>query len=160
MTVYREGPTEELLEFEESGTLASHPHRPVHQASLTYEPAKGLLEVVVSGAETRDKFARLCAESLLRHPPGSPLQLRKFDLRRLLKHHAFDSDPSDRIEYVSLDLLRLKPTDTNAERLVLQTVGRSRGTIWSMAERRFGNRNPLVGGWVPHSGEIDRQVPS
>lgn len=154
LTVYREGPLEEQLEFEE-GVLGRRPHRPVYEAAMTYEPTSGCLEVVVQHAEDRASFGSLCSEHLFAHPVGEKLPLRRFDLSGLMKPHAFPTAPSDRIEAVSVDLLRLMPMDTVSERLVLQKVGRQKkGNIWDMARLRFGENNPLDGGWLATQAKI------
>lgn len=153
LTVYREGQVEEQLEFQE-GILGHRPYRPVHEAAMTYEPKTGSLEVIVRQSEDRATFAQLCGEHLLQHPADVRLPLRQFDLSILMKPQKFDTVASDRIESVTVDMLRLMPLDTQAERIVLQTVGRDRGSVWSMAERHFGANNPLVEGWLPTQARL------
>lgn len=155
MIVYREGQLEEPLEFFEDGALGARPRRPVLEAALTYQPETGELEVVVEGGETREAFAHICAEHLLQKAPEERLPFRQFDLSGILKPHRFDTAPEDRIESVSVDMIRLMPLDTEAERVVLQIGGRQRrSTIWEMADSRFGDRSPLSGGWMPTQAQL------
>lgn len=153
LTAYREGQVEEQLEFQE-GVLGHRSYRPVHEAAMTYEPKTGSLEVIVLQSEDRAAFAQLCCEHLLHHPADEKLPLRQFDLAVLMKPQPFNTAASDRIESVTVDMLRLMPIDTGSERLVLQTVGRDRGNVWSMAERRFGANNPLSEGWLPTQARL------
>jgi hypothetical protein len=60
----------------------------------------------------------------------------------------FPTDPEDGIESVRVNHLRLKPMDTEGERVTLECTRQASQTIWQMASNRFGNTNPLLGGWV------------
>jgi hypothetical protein len=90
---------------------------------------------------------RLCSTHLLAHDPGERIALRQYEVSRLMMPFAFDTDPEDGIEDVSVMLLRLKPLDTEGERVTLECLRDARSTIWEAARERFGITNPLDGGW-------------
>jgi CRP-like cAMP-binding protein len=46
-------------------TLIRRPRRPVYEASLTYEPASGFVEVVAPDRESRAEIARIFSRELL-----------------------------------------------------------------------------------------------
>ena len=147
-TVYREGRPDNYLEFV-NGTLDRRPRRPVFEASLTYEPATGAIEVVASDRESREDLVRLFLRDLLATEfRQERLPLRKFDLRVLQRPHLFPTDPDDGIESVRVNLLRLMPLDTSGERVTLECMRQMTQTIWQMARNRFGANNPLLGGWI------------
>lgn len=148
ITVYREGGPKDFLDFEQ-GQLVRRPRRPVFEAALTYEPATGVVEVVASARESREDIVRIMARDLLgidfeahRLPP------RCYDLDVLLSPYDFPTDPADGIESVEVRQLRLMPLDHVSERITLESMRGAARTIWTMAEYRFGERNPLDDGWV------------
>ncbi|HXF88077.1 MAG TPA: hypothetical protein VNK48_06985 [Xanthobacteraceae bacterium] len=148
VTIYREGRPDDFLEFV-NGTLDRRPRRPVFEAALTYEPATGVIEVVANDRESREDIVRLFARDLLATEfRQKRLPLRQFDLRVLQRQYAFPTDPSDGIESVRVNFLRLMPIDTVGERVTLECMRQATQTIWQMAQDRFGANNPLLGGWV------------
>ena len=146
-TVYVEGRPDQQLEFV-GDNLDLRDHRPVIEASLTYEPASGTVEVVAGDRRAREDFARVFAETLLSiEIKGERLPLRRFDLERLRHPFDFPTDPVDGIERVRVTSLRLMPLDTASQRLVLECMKDETGTIWQMSHSRLGANDPLTGGW-------------
>jgi hypothetical protein len=147
-TIYRDGLPDIFLEFD-GGELATRSRRPVIEASLTYEPATGVIEVVANKKETRQAFVRYFAESLLRVELGSNrLPLRRYDLASLRRPHQFPTDPGDGIESVRVTCLRLMPFGTTGERVMLECVHDTSKTIWQMAAEHFGDNDPLRHSWI------------
>jgi hypothetical protein len=148
VTVYSEGPTDDSLEFE-NGELIRRPRRPVFEASLTYEPVPGVIEVVARERERREELVRLLARDLLDAEFGEErLPRRRYDLSVLLQPHPFPTEPEDRIEPVRVNQLRLMPIDSVGDRVTLECTRQTSRTIWHMARERFGGVSPLLGGWV------------
>ena len=147
-TIYRDGLPDIVLEFD-GGELATRSRRPVIEASLTYEPATGVVEVVANKKETRQAFVRYFAESLLGVELGSNrLPLRRYDLASLRRPHQFHTDPGDGIESVRVTCLRLMPFGTTGERVMLECVHDASKTIWQMAAEHFEDNDPLRHGWI------------
>jgi hypothetical protein len=147
ITVYSEGPTDDFLEFD-SGELIRRPRRPVFEAALTYEPGPGVIEVVAKDREKREGLVRLLARDLLDTEfREQRIPLRQYDLSVLMRPFTFPTDPADGLETVRVNLLRLMPVDSAAERVTLECTRQSSGTIWDMAHERFHTANPLSGGW-------------
>ena len=148
VTIYREGRPDDFLEFV-NGALDRRPRRPVYEAGLTYEPATGVIEVVASDRESRQDFVRLFARELLATEfRQERLPLRRYDLGVLLRPYDFPTDPGDGIESVRVNHLRLMPLDSAGERVTLECMRQATENIWHMADTRFGNGNPLLGGWI------------
>ena len=122
-------------------------HRPVIEASLTYEPTSGSIEVVAGDRCGREDFARLFSETLLASAIGERLPLRYYDLGRLRRPFDFLTDPEDGVAKVRVTALRLKPLDTESQRVVLECMQGETGTIWEMSQARFGSHDPLTSGW-------------
>ena len=148
VTVYSEEPTDDSLEFE-NGELVHRPRRPVLEASLTYEPNPGVIEVVARERERREELVRLLARDLLDVEFAEErLPRRRYDLSVLLRPCTFATNPEDGIESVRVNQLRLMPIDSVGERATLECTGQASRTIWEMARERFGGASPLLGGWV------------
>ena len=146
-TIYREGRPDDFLEFVD-GALDRRPRRPVFEAAITYEPATGVIEVVANDRHNREDMVRLFVRDLLDTDfQKERLPFRKFDLSMLRQQFAFPTDPDDGIESVRVNLLRLKPLDTAAERVTLECMRQASQTIWEMSLDRFGPYDPLSGGW-------------
>lgn len=147
-TVYREGRPDDFLEFVE-GALDRRPRRPVFEAAVTYESATGVIEVVANYRQSRVDLARLFARHLLaKEFTQDRVPLRYFDLAVLAQPFSFHTDLADNIDNVRVNLLRLKPIDGAGERVTLEAMRDSKMTIWEMAAQRFGENNPLMGGWT------------
>ncbi len=148
ITVYSEGPSDDFLEFDQ-GDLVRRPRHPVFEAALTYEPAPGVIEVVARDREKRESLVRMVARDLLATEfRQERLPLRQYDLSILMTPFAFPTDPADGIDTVRVNQLRLMPIDSVAERVTLECMRHSCGTIWDMARTRFHGSNPLAGEWI------------
>ena len=149
IAIYREGLPDDILAFDEGGALVRRARRPVFEAAMTYEPATGVIEVVVQSRESREEMVRLMARDLLgRAFHGEKVPFRSYDLAVLLRPHEFPTDPEDGVDSVEVKQLRLMPIANVGERVTLECLRKADRTIWSMAAERFGSGNPLAGGWV------------
>lgn len=148
VAIYRDGAADDFLEFE-NGNLVRRPRRPVYEAALTYEPATGVVEVVAPERESRAEIARIFARELLSAEfKGEKIKLRRYDLSVLFRPFDFPSDPDDGIESVQVKLLRLMPIDSPGERYTLESLRKATQSIWDAAAGRFGDSNPLDGGYL------------
>ena len=149
VTVYREGRTDEFLEFSDSGKLGRKARKLVYEAALTYESDSGVIEVVAGDRESREELVSLFAEEILgMGPKAQRLPFRQFNLDILLRPYDFPTDPGDGIESVRATLLRLMPLDSAGERVTLESSRIAGRTIWDMATDRFGTNDPLGAGWL------------
>lgn len=138
ITIYRELRPNAELAFVD-GSLSTQVRRPVLEASVTYEPKTGLIECVGRQREDRSEMAALVATTLLGcSPEFRPLQARVYDLSALRRRVGFDREPIDRIEDVSVAMLRLVPIETSAELITVETTRQSDRDIWSVVEERLG----------------------
>ena len=118
------------------------------EAAITYEPGTGAVEIVANQRQNREELAAIFSSELLQTGPANKrLPLRRFDLQSLATRRDFPTDPSDGIEAVKLNLLRLMPLNSPAERLTIECMRSANTDIWAMADRNFGPHNPLSGGW-------------
>jgi hypothetical protein len=146
-TVYVEGAADQMLTFTD-GELDLRDYRPVVEASLTYEPETGTIEVVGKDKDTREQFVRAFATSLLgTEIKGERLPFRRFDLEGLRRVHEFPTDAEDGIEHVRVLSLRLMPLDDDGARVTLERMRGGTASIWEMASSRFSQMSPLLGGW-------------
>jgi hypothetical protein len=144
VTIYREGRPDDLLRFDDKGTLVRQAYRPVFEAAVTYEPATGELEVVANDKATRQEIVKVAVQHLLGIEfKDNRLPLRCYDLSVLLKPFDFPVDEEDGIEGVEVRELRLMPIDDNGRRVTLENLARADGTIWTMADDMFEDRSPL-----------------
>lgn len=147
VAIYREGRSGDRRAFVD-GKLDRLPFRPVVEAAITYEPASGTIEVVAQARETREDLVRLFAEHLLGAPfKGERIPIRQYSLDHLLQPFDFPTDVEDNIESVKVSLLRLMPYETQGERVTLECMRGAERSIWQMAEARFGDNDPLAGGF-------------
>lgn len=147
-TVYREGRPDDFLEFV-AGMLDRRPRRPVFEAAMTYEPATGVIEVVAQDRHSRADLVRLFARNLLANEfTQERVPVRRFDLSVLAQPFGFPTDLADNIESVRVNQIRLMPIDGVGERATIEVMRDSKQTIWEMAAHRFGENNPLLGGWT------------
>jgi len=155
IAIYREGPLDDFLAFDEGGALVRRARRPVFEAAMTYEPATGVIEVVANDRESREEMVRFMAHDLLGIEfQSEKVPFRTYDLAVLLQPHDFPTDPEDGIESVEIKQLRLMPIDNVGERVTLECLRKADRTIWSMAAERFGAGDPLAGGWVATQAKI------
>ena len=121
---------------------------PVFEAAVSYEPATGAIEVVERTREGRETLLRLFAEHMLAaRVGGERLALREYRIDGLRARRGSPVEAADGIEAVDVLLLRLAPLDAQAERVTLESMRGARRTIWDMAEERFGENSPLLGGY-------------
>jgi hypothetical protein len=147
-TIYRDGRVDDVLEFVE-GQLSRRPMRQVIEASLTYEPSTGVIEVVASKQEVREGLVELFGRTLLGCRSSSKrLKLKQYDLASLARPHDFPTDPEDNIERVSVSLLRLMPFASPGARLTLECDREGPNSVWQMAADQFRLFDPLRGGWI------------
>jgi hypothetical protein len=147
VAIYREGRAGDRRAFV-NGKLDRLPFRPVVEAAITYEPASGTIEVVAQARETREDLVRMFAEHMLGAPfQGERIPIRQYLLDHLLQPFDFPTDVEDNVESVKVTLLRLLPYETQGERVTLECMRGAERSIWQMAEARFGNNDPLAGGY-------------
>ena len=147
VAIYREGRAGDRRAFVD-GKLDRLPFHPVIEAAVTYEPAGGTIEIVAQARETRENIVRLFAEHLLGAPfHNDRLPSRIYSLDHLSRPFDFPTDVEDNIESVRVRLLRLMPYETQGERVTLEGMGGAKRTIWQMAAARFGDYDPLAGGY-------------
>lgn len=149
VTIYREGRSDDLLRFDDRGTLVRQAYRPVFEAAVTYEPATGDIEVIANDKLTRVEIVKAAVTHLLGIEfKENRLPLRCYDLSVLLTPYDFPVDAEDGIEGVEVRELRLMPIDDSSRRVTLENMARADGTIWSMADEMFEDRTPLRDGFV------------
>lgn len=148
VTIYREGRLDEELVFV-GGTLDRQPRRPVVEAAITYDRTSGVIEVVGPDRNTRVDLVRLFAQHLLETEfRDERVGVRLYDLRPLLRRHAFPVDAVDAIEEVKVVMLRFIPLDTQGQRMGLECARTAPTDIWAMAAERLGTGDPFRGGWA------------
>lgn len=143
VAVYREGRADDALGFDGAGALKRQLIKPVYEASLTYEPAEGVIEVVASDKEVREALAGYMGRHLLGIDfKGEKLPTRQYDLSVLMDPFDFPSDPSappgQLIEQVLVKELRFQPLDEADQRVTLEYRGTSTRKIWEMADYHIG----------------------
>jgi len=153
ITVYRQGRRKDELDFDDAGKLEWYSRKPVHEASLTYEPSKGVIEVVARDRQIREAMVGLIARHLLNIEfAGQKLPAREYDLSVLMKPYDFPTDASapagQAIERVDVKELRLQPIDNVDQRITLECSGSGDLTIWDMADRYVGKPESREAGWV------------
>jgi len=155
VTIYREGRPDDLLRFDDKGSLVRQAYRPVFEAAVTYEPATGGIEVIANDKVTRSEIVKATVTHLLGIEfRENRLPLRCYDLSVLLTPYDFPVDPEDGIEGVEVRELRLMPIDDSDFRVTLEKPARADETIWTKAEERFGDRTPLSEGYVVTRAKI------
>jgi hypothetical protein len=153
-TIYRDGFPDDVPEFE-NAHLVWRARKPVYEAAVTYEPVSGSVEVVARERDSHAFLASTFAELMLGTSSGGrPLPLKEYDLDILLRPYTFPTDAEDGIESVRVTQLRLSPFDSEGDRLTLECGRRSPHTIWDLAGRQFGGRDPLTGGWFPTKAKL------
>ncbi|RDD72121.1 hypothetical protein [Paracoccus versutus] len=155
VTIYREGRPDDLLRFDDKGSLVRQAYRPVFEAAVTYEPATGGIEVIANDKVTRSEIVRATVTHLLGIGfKENRLPLRCYDLSVLLAPYDFPVDPEDGIEGVEVRELRLMPIDDSDFRVTLEKPARADETIWTKADERFRDRTPLSEGYVVTRAKI------
>jgi hypothetical protein len=154
LTLYHDTRPDTYLQFEGERLVRRH-RRPVVEASITYEPAGGVIEVVCSGPKLRDELARLFAKAILRQEiEGERIVLRRYDLSPLLAPNDLAFDPEDGIASVKVMLLRVQKLETEGARTTLEINGYYKGSIWDHAEEELGGSDVRAGGYVATQAKI------
>jgi hypothetical protein len=95
VAVYREGRPDDALGFDGAGKLQRHLVKPVYEASLTYEPSEGVIEVVAGDKDVRQAMAGFMGRHLLDIDfKGEKLPAREYDLSVLMEPFSFPTDAS------------------------------------------------------------------
>ena len=138
ITIYREDKPNAEPTFVD-GEFAIQMRRAVIEAALTYEPSTGVIECVATHRPTRDQVVTHFATFLLGCMSDfEPRASRSYDLTVLAKRLDFATDPNDRIEDVSVSLLRLQPVETTSERLTIERLPGNDKDIWTVVDERLG----------------------
>ncbi len=143
VTVYREGRPDDGLGFDDAGRLQRQLLKPVYEASLTYEPGEGVIEVVAGDKDVRAAMASMMGRALMDIEfKGEILPAREYDLGVLMEPFDFPTDPrasADQvIEKVQVRELRFQPLDLTGQRVTLECDCSGGATIWDMADRHIG----------------------
>lgn len=143
VAVYREGRPDDALGFDGAGKLQRHLVKPVYEASLTYEPSEGVIEVVAGDKDIRVAMASMMGRTLMDIEfKGEILPAREYDLSVLMEPLDFPTDPrapADQvIDKVQVRELRFQPLDLTGQRVTLECDGSGGETIWDMADRHIG----------------------
>jgi hypothetical protein len=153
VAVYREGPADDTLGFDGAGALKRKLIKPVYEASLTYEPAEGVIEVVANDKDIREALAGYMGRHLLGIDfKSEKLPTRQYDLSVLMDPFDFPSDPNappgQSIERVFVRELRFQPLDESDQRVTLEYRGSSTHTIWDMADHHIGPSAERHADWI------------
>lgn len=153
VAVYREGRSDDALGFDGAGKLQRHLVKPVYEASLTYEPSEGVIEVVAGDKDIREAMAGFMGRHLLAIDfKGEKLPLREYDLSVLMEPFDFPTDtaaPAGQvIERVQVRELRFQPLDMAGQRVTLECDESDGETIWDMADRHIGQAALRRADWV------------
>ncbi|MCA3559895.1 MAG: hypothetical protein IOC82_02560 [Aestuariivirga sp.] len=153
VAVYREGRPDDTLGFDGAGKLQRHLVKPVYEASLTYEPSEGVIEVVAGDKDVRVAMASMMGRTLMDIEfKGEILPAREYDLGILMEPFDFPTDaraPADQVvEKVQVRELRFKPLDRNGQRVTLECDGSGGDTIWDMADRHIDPAAQRRADWV------------
>lgn len=143
VAVYREGRPDDALGFDGAGNLRRHLVKPVYEASLTYEPGEGVMEVVAGDKDIRLVMASIMGRTLMDIDfKDEKLPAREYDLGVLMEPFAFPTDPraapEQVIERVQVRELRFQPLDVEGQRVTLECDGSVGETIWDMADKHIG----------------------
>ncbi|PKP79180.1 MAG: hypothetical protein CVT81_00400 [Alphaproteobacteria bacterium HGW-Alphaproteobacteria-3] len=141
VAVHREGLPDSVSVFQgdELGPLI---YKPVLELGFTYEPAKGVIEVVAQKKARREELVKIFARTLLGHViEAERIPPRRYDLSIFMADREFDFDPEDGIVDVRLRLVRFA---THDDRAFVTIEARSDfETVHEAARREFGERSPF-----------------
>jgi hypothetical protein len=142
-SVYVEGLPECSIEFDRDEPRR-RTRRPVIEAAICCDPARGILEVVSKGGSPlRKEIAQSFAARLLNSETAlTPMRPRGFDLDRLKRPMSFPTDPSDGIRSVEVTLLRLRDAAGRFCRVTLEVDG-EHADIHVDSAGCFGDFDPL-----------------
>jgi hypothetical protein len=140
ITIYREDrPNAEPVFVD--GKLTMQTRRQVLEAAVTYDASTGSIECVAPYKANREEIAQHFATALLGCSPDvRPIANRYYDLTPLRLRRQLETDPEDRIENVSISMLRLQPVETQTEQIFVERWWKSDRDIWSIADERLGEK--------------------
>lgn len=138
VTIYREDRPNAEPSFVE-GDFTFQIRRPVREASVTYDALTGAIECVAPHKASREDIVQHFATALLGCAPDiEPVANRRYDLTPLRSRRPFQTDPEDRIEDVSVAMLKLAPVETTMEHIIVERWSKSDRDIWSVVGERLG----------------------
>jgi hypothetical protein len=132
------------------GTLVSPlvflPHRPVGEIGFTYNPTRGVIEVVAKGRDKHEGLVRSFSRTLLgRELDPERLPIRPYDLSVFMTDRQFSTDPNDQITSVKVRLVTFVANDGMTS---VTIEGKNPNeSVHAAAERLFRERNPFLGGF-------------
>ena len=148
VTLYIEDRPNDLRAFRD-GRIAYTTHRPVHEAAVTYEPETGIIEVVAKERAHRPALVSLFAEHVLAtNNPGGRIPIRQYRIEHLRRPHEFQTEPEHQIDRVDVKQMCLMPFEAQGERLTLELLRKSSGTIWDLARRRLHGGENALGSYI------------
>lgn len=152
--LYREDLPKSELIFNEKHRLDRKTWCPVYESAITYEPETGAVDVVARGKNDREELAAIFTSSFMgQKVTADKIPLRSYNLEKLLKPFAFDTDPEDRIEEVIVTLIKLKPYDS--KRAVELTIPLDDDkVIHEVAEEWFDKNTPFRNGFYVQKAKI------
>ncbi|MFI0849154.1 hypothetical protein [Mesorhizobium sp. IMUNJ 23232] len=140
LTIYREDRPDTELAFDQEGNLGTEVRRKVLEAALTYEYDTGVIECVARQRDSRKEMARILAVTLLGYEPEfQPTGMRAYDLTVLRQRLAFDHEPVDRIQDVSVTMLTITPKDSAGIRIRVESTPAKNRDIWTVTDDCLGS---------------------
>lgn len=108
--------------------MQRHLVKPVYEASLTYEPSEGVIEVVAGDKDVRVAMASMMGSTLMDIEfKGDILPAREYDLSVLMEPFDFPTDPrapADQVvERVQVREICFQPLDLTGQRVTLECDG-------------------------------------
>lgn len=142
VAVFRETLPDSVSVFHGEDDVEPLIFRPVVELGFTYEPSRGIIEVVAPKKQQRTELARIFARTLLGHEiKGERLPLRFYNLARFMLEQELDFDPGDGIENVRLTFVKFESLDG---RILFAIEPKDEDdTIYAAARREFGERTPF-----------------
>lgn len=123
---------------------------PAVEASVTYEPETGQLDVMSQGGrQTRDRISGLFSEHIFgyREQPAK-VRLRNYDLERIRSPMDFVTDAEDMIEAVWIESVRFLADKSGFPRVNIDCSGRFPASVWQQSRDMFGGTDPFAQpGW-------------
>ncbi|MGD0631792.1 MAG: hypothetical protein ABR987_20870 [Terracidiphilus sp.] len=125
--------------------LKRETRHPVHEGAILYDADGSTLDVVAGGGKAvRNRIADSFAQNMLGiKGKVHPVSARQFDLNRLRRPMAFDSDPADGIKIAKLTLLRLARAGSRYERVTIEVDPSDRIDLCTRSTQWFGDADPL-----------------
>jgi hypothetical protein len=142
VAVFRETLPDSVPVFQGDDEVEPLVFRPVVELGFTYEPSRGLIEVVAPKKQQRTELAQIFARTLLGHEiKGERLPPRFYNLALFMQEQEFDFDPEDGIESVRLAFVKFESLDGRT--LFAIEPKDADDTIHAAARREFAERSPF-----------------